>query len=168
MFECKVFPFHVLMTKLINVYQNYPCVSGLLDFTYIFPPPQVTHHLQYPPGTQTVYSYFESRGGKFPETVFFGLQYIIKVDMIVLMGCGLEYWKFTSRGSKWSLCTVQLCVKCTVGEKNVVRLSPRISDKWQIRKSCQGERAAVLLYFNRAVVLQKWLASSIIRGNVKC
>ena len=25
-----------------------------------------------------MYSYFESRGGKFPETVFFGLQYIIK------------------------------------------------------------------------------------------
>ncbi len=25
-----------------------------------------------------MYSYFESRGGKFPETIFFGLQYIIK------------------------------------------------------------------------------------------
>lgn len=25
-----------------------------------------------------MYSYFESRGGKFPSTVFFGLQYIIK------------------------------------------------------------------------------------------
>ena len=133
MFDCKVFPFHVLMTKLINVYQNYPCVSGLLDFTYIFPPPQVTHHLQYPPGTQTVYSYFESRGGKFPETVFFGLQYIIKVDMIVLMGCGLEYWKFTSRGNKWSLRTVQLCVKCTVGKKMqyVSLLELAISDRYK-------------------------------------
>lgn len=39
---------------------------------------QVTHHLQYPPNTTAVYSYFESRGGKFPSTVFFGLQYIIK------------------------------------------------------------------------------------------
>ncbi|XP_076332743.1 nicotinamide phosphoribosyltransferase-like isoform X3 [Tachypleus tridentatus] len=39
---------------------------------------KVTHHLQYPPGTTTVYSYFESRGGKFPYTVFFGLQYILK------------------------------------------------------------------------------------------
>jgi len=37
------------------------------------------HHQQYPPGTQRVYSYFESRlGAKFPETVFFGLQYIMK------------------------------------------------------------------------------------------
>ena len=34
--------------------------------------------MQYPPNTTTVYSYFESRGGKFPETVFFGLQYILK------------------------------------------------------------------------------------------
>ncbi|KAH3828056.1 nicotinamide phosphoribosyltransferase-like [Dreissena polymorpha] len=39
---------------------------------------KVTHHLQYPPNTTNVYSYFESRGGKFPSTVFFGLQYILK------------------------------------------------------------------------------------------
>ncbi|XP_071082856.1 nicotinamide phosphoribosyltransferase-like [Haliotis cracherodii] len=39
---------------------------------------KVTHHMQYPPKTTTVCSYFESRGGKFPTTVFFGLQYIIK------------------------------------------------------------------------------------------
>ncbi|XP_041347475.1 nicotinamide phosphoribosyltransferase-like [Gigantopelta aegis] len=39
---------------------------------------KVTHHMQYPPNTTTVYSYFESRGGKFPNTVFFGLQYILK------------------------------------------------------------------------------------------
>ncbi len=37
-----------------------------------------THWKQYPPGIQAVFSYFESRGGMFPETVFFGLQYIIK------------------------------------------------------------------------------------------
>ncbi|KAK0413218.1 hypothetical protein QR680_006667 [Steinernema hermaphroditum] len=39
---------------------------------------KITHHKQYPPGTTCVYSYFESRGGTFPETCFFGLQYIIK------------------------------------------------------------------------------------------
>ena len=37
-----------------------------------------SHYKQYPPKTQHVFSYFESRGGMFPETVFFGLQYIIK------------------------------------------------------------------------------------------
>jgi len=42
----------------------------------------VTHHYQYPPNTTVVCSYFESRGGKFPETVFFGLQYIIKRFLI--------------------------------------------------------------------------------------
>jgi len=42
---------------------------------------KVTHHLQYPPGTETVYSYFECRGGKFPEVCFFGLQYYIKKYM---------------------------------------------------------------------------------------
>ncbi|MEO1994833.1 MAG: nicotinate phosphoribosyltransferase [Planctomycetaceae bacterium] len=39
---------------------------------------KVSHYLQYPPGTQYVYSYFESRGGEFPEIVFFGLQYYLK------------------------------------------------------------------------------------------
>lgn len=37
------------------------------------------HGDMYPAGTQKVYSYFESRSGaKFNETVFFGLQYILK------------------------------------------------------------------------------------------
>lgn len=34
--------------------------------------------LQYPPNTTKMYSYFESRGGYSPITVFFGLQYILK------------------------------------------------------------------------------------------
>lgn len=33
---------------------------------------------QYPPGTEYVYSYIESRGGKFDRTVFFGLQIFLK------------------------------------------------------------------------------------------
>jgi nicotinamide phosphoribosyltransferase len=36
-----------------------------------------THWKQYPPGTQYVYSYLESRGGMFPQTLFFGLQYYL-------------------------------------------------------------------------------------------
>lgn len=37
-----------------------------------------THWKQYPKGTTKVYSYLESRGGKFDNTVFYGLQYILK------------------------------------------------------------------------------------------
>ncbi len=37
-----------------------------------------THHRQYPPNTQYVYSYLESRGGQYPTTTFFGLQYYLK------------------------------------------------------------------------------------------
>ncbi len=37
-----------------------------------------SHHKLYYPGTGSVYSYLESRGGRFSETVFFGLQYILK------------------------------------------------------------------------------------------
>ena len=36
-----------------------------------------THWRQYPPGTQFVYSYLESRGGMFEKTLFFGLQYYL-------------------------------------------------------------------------------------------
>lgn len=37
---------------------------------------KITHFAQYPPGTQKVYSYFESRGGPYP-VLFFGLQYYL-------------------------------------------------------------------------------------------
>ncbi|MGH7885115.1 MAG: nicotinate phosphoribosyltransferase [Thermodesulfobacteriota bacterium] len=39
---------------------------------------KVTHHLLYPPDTETIYSYFESRGGEFSYSIFYGLQYFLK------------------------------------------------------------------------------------------
>lgn len=39
---------------------------------------KLSHWLQYPKNTSYMFSYFESRGGKFPKTVFFGLQYYLK------------------------------------------------------------------------------------------
>src|SRR5688572_7819642 len=36
-----------------------------------------SHHKLYLPGTTKIYSYLESRGGAFPETVFYGLQYFL-------------------------------------------------------------------------------------------
>ncbi|CBL46989.1 Nicotinic acid phosphoribosyltransferase [gamma proteobacterium HdN1] len=39
---------------------------------------KASHFLQYPPSTQVISSYIESRGGRFSETVFFGLQMLIK------------------------------------------------------------------------------------------
>lgn len=37
-----------------------------------------SHFNQYPKGTQKVFSYLESRGGAYPATIFFGLQYYLK------------------------------------------------------------------------------------------
>lgn len=37
-----------------------------------------SHWKQYPPNTTWMFSYLESRGGKYDSTVFFGLQYILK------------------------------------------------------------------------------------------
>lgn len=42
---------------------------------------KMSHWLQYPPGTEYVSSYIESRGGKWNETVFFGLQIFLKQYM---------------------------------------------------------------------------------------
>ena len=39
---------------------------------------KISHHLQYPPDTTKLFSYFESRGGKWDKTLFFGLQIILK------------------------------------------------------------------------------------------
>lgn len=38
---------------------------------------KISHWKQYPPNTKRVYSYFESRGGRWPQVVFFGLQYYL-------------------------------------------------------------------------------------------
>ncbi|VDM60596.1 unnamed protein product [Angiostrongylus costaricensis] len=57
--------------KVFYVCRGFHCLD--LELLY-----QITHHNQYPEGTTNVYSYFESRGGKFPEVCFFGLQYILK------------------------------------------------------------------------------------------
>jgi nicotinamide phosphoribosyltransferase len=39
---------------------------------------KASHWKQYPPATTSMFSYIESRGGRYPQTVFFGLQYILK------------------------------------------------------------------------------------------
>jgi nicotinamide phosphoribosyltransferase len=39
---------------------------------------KASHFLQYPPGTEYMFSYIESRGGQYEKTVFFGLQYLLK------------------------------------------------------------------------------------------
>ena len=39
---------------------------------------KASHWLQYPPGTEYVYSYIESRGGSYDRTVFFGLQAFLR------------------------------------------------------------------------------------------
>lgn len=43
---------------------------------------KISHWKQYPEGTTTVFSFFESRGGELPEVTFFGLQYIIKKHLV--------------------------------------------------------------------------------------
>jgi nicotinamide phosphoribosyltransferase len=59
---------------------------------------KASHWLQYPPGTEYVYSYIESRGGLHDKTVFFGLQAFIKeylLDPFKLsdIADAAEFWK---------------------------------------------------------------------------
>lgn len=39
---------------------------------------KASHYLQYPPNTSRISCYIESRGGKYPQTLFFGLQLYLK------------------------------------------------------------------------------------------
>lgn len=41
-----------------------------------------THWPMYPPGTEYVMSYMESRGGRFPTTTQFGLQWLLKENLV--------------------------------------------------------------------------------------
>ncbi|MCP9265440.1 Pre-B-cell colony enhancing factor 1 [Dirofilaria immitis] len=70
----------VLVGFLRPMDQLFDCIKmeSVENVLYVADSYKVTHHNQYPEGTTHVYSYFESRGGKFPEVCFFGLQYIIK------------------------------------------------------------------------------------------
>ncbi|KAJ8601021.1 hypothetical protein CTAYLR_007965 [Chrysophaeum taylorii] len=52
--------------------------SGLENFLLLTDSYKVSHWGQYPAKTSVVFSYFESRGGVYDETVFFGLQYLLK------------------------------------------------------------------------------------------
>lgn len=51
---------------------------GVFNTLFLTDSYKISHHLQYPPGTTKIFSYFESRGGKWERTVFFGLQIILK------------------------------------------------------------------------------------------
>jgi nicotinamide phosphoribosyltransferase-like protein len=53
---------------------------------------KVTHWRQYPPGTTGVYSYMESRGGRWSTSVFFGLQYLLREYVVgpVVTRSGIE------------------------------------------------------------------------------
>jgi nicotinamide phosphoribosyltransferase len=51
-----------------------------MKYSYLFDTDsyKVSHYMQYPPGTTSMFSYIESRGGDYDHTVFFGLQYYLK------------------------------------------------------------------------------------------
>lgn len=60
---------------------------------------KISHHRQYPPNVTCVYAYLESRGGSYPEQVFFGLQYVLKKHLtgrVVTkerLDEAIEFWK---------------------------------------------------------------------------
>ena len=60
-------------------------ISGLNDIASILSNPilntdsyKASHYLQYPPEASAMFSYIESRGGRYERTLFFGLQMLLK------------------------------------------------------------------------------------------
>ena len=62
--------------KLVEKWKNSlpkPTEANIILLTDSY---KVSHHVQYPPNTSKIYSYFESRGGKFQEVrVFFSVPF---------------------------------------------------------------------------------------------
>jgi nicotinamide phosphoribosyltransferase len=56
----------------------YPKLNDSENLVLLADAYKYSHHKLYYPGTTKVYSYLESRGGVFDETVFYGLQYFLK------------------------------------------------------------------------------------------
>ena len=65
---------------------------------------KLTHWKQYPKGAQVVYSYFESLGGAFHETVFYGLQIILNKYLKgqIFNKKDIEYALESSKGLFWT------------------------------------------------------------------
>lgn len=61
--------------KKKSMYINDPLRTGIIGQTDSY---KITHWLQYPPGTKTIISYLESRGGLFDETVMSGTNFLLK------------------------------------------------------------------------------------------
>ncbi len=57
---------------------------------------KASHYLQYPDEMTGLFEYFESRGGMYPETVFFGLQYILRkyLSQVVTQDHVMEAYNF--------------------------------------------------------------------------
>jgi nicotinamide phosphoribosyltransferase len=53
---------------------NFLRINSILDVDSY----KSSHSAQYPPNSDWMYSYLESRGGRYDKTVFFGLQYLMK------------------------------------------------------------------------------------------
>lgn len=63
--------------------QRYPAtLRGIMNTVLLTDSYKFTHWKQYPPGTEKVYSFFESRGGRYPEVTFFGLNYYLKEYLV--------------------------------------------------------------------------------------
>lgn len=66
-----------------NILENFNEVVDIENFLLLTDSYKLNHWNQYPELMEAVYSYYESRNGaQFPETVMFGLQYILKKHFV--------------------------------------------------------------------------------------
>jgi nicotinamide phosphoribosyltransferase len=70
---------NTLSRKNLNIPGEKSMFDWLNNICWLTDSYKVSHFKQYPPGTERIYSYFESRtGSKYPEVCFFGLQYFLE------------------------------------------------------------------------------------------
>ena len=142
---------------------------------------KLSHWVQYPPNTTSMYSYLESRGGKYGNTVMFGLQPILKRleqgftlldveearDFAKLHGEPFNYegWVacFHAHGGKFPV-RIKAVAEGTVVPVSNVLMSVESTDPKFFWVVSYLETVLMRMWYPITVATQSWTIKQIIRG----
>lgn len=142
---------------------------------------KLSHWVQYPPNTTSMYSYLESRGGKYGNTVMFGLQPILKRleqgftmddvdearDFAKAHGEPFNYegWKacFAAHGGKFPV-RIKAVAEGTVVPVSNILMSVESTDSRFFWVVSYLETVLMRMWYPITVATQSWTIKQIIRG----
>lgn len=142
---------------------------------------KASQFLQYPPGTTKIFSYIESRGGKYNQTVFFGLQYILKqFETVITMEMvdqakayfeahgepfNYEGWSYIAKDLKGKLpVRIKAVPEGSVVPNHNILASIENTDPKCFWLTSYLETALLRVWYPITVATQSWHIKQIIKG----